>query len=267
MRGLRLLRRLVLLTLVTLACLLILFLGALPAALLGRFGPWRVRVMSWWSRLLVAVIGCEIEVVGVRPEGGFLLVSNHLSYVDIPVLASCLPCTFVSKAEVRSWPVLGLLSWLAGTIYIDRNRRSDVVRVGAEIERELEKGRRVVFFPEGTSTGGASVQPFRSSLLEPAAAHGIAVRYAVLRYEAHAGMPPASVSVAWWGDMDFAPHILQLLSSPGFRARVEFGEEAIVDADRKALAQRLHRSISERFQPMEQVLESTPAARREAAAS
>ncbi len=119
------------------------------------------------ARRHLRIFRFEAEVSGAIPAHG-LLVSNHLSYLDILVLAAITPAMFVAKREVRSWPVLGWFTQLAGTLFIDRERRMHVGPVNAEIQTALEHGALVVLFPEGTSSDGRTVLPFRSSLLEPA---------------------------------------------------------------------------------------------------
>ena len=111
---------------------------------------------------------------GTPPRGLFLLASNHLSYLDIMVLGSLAPSLFVAKSEIRSWPLFGWISRGAGTLFVDRERPKDVVRVGGEMVERLEAGLSLTLFPEGKSTRGVDVQPFMPSLLEAAARTGVA---------------------------------------------------------------------------------------------
>jgi len=220
------------------------------AALSGANEPWRAWIFHTWAKCVMVLLSVRVEVVGKPPIAPFLLVSNHLGYVDIMLLASVARCAFVSKAEIASWPVIGLLARSMGTVFLDRTRKRDVPRVVREIRRRYDRGQGVVFFPEGTSTPGSEVAPFRSSLLEPAAQAGLPVSHATLRYETSAGDPPAHLSVSWWGDMEFAPHFLELLTLARIEARVVFGEESIRESDRKRLAEELHRRVASRFIPM-----------------
>jgi 1-acyl-sn-glycerol-3-phosphate acyltransferase len=112
----------------------------------------------------------------------------------------------------------------------------------------LDSGRGVVFFPEGTTSRGDKVAPFRPSLLEPAARSRRPVHYAALSYRTRKKCPPAERAVCWWGDMKFGSHILQLLAMPGFDASLTFGKEPIREDDRKLLATRLHRAIEQQFE-------------------
>ena len=250
MRNARLVVRVLVLGLVTLVLWLVLVIVWPFAALAGVGAEWRVRMTGVWSTCLAWILSMRIEVEGTAPPRGVLLVSNHLSYIDIVLLSSRVRCSFVSKSDVADWPLIGHLARLVGTLFIDRNRRRDVVRVAGEIRARLARGRTVVVFPEGTSTNGVNVAPFRSSLLEPAIASALPVYYATIRYSVPAGEAAATDSVAWWGDMSFAPHLAHLMRMSGFTARVVFGAEPIEETDRKSLARRLHSAVASRFIPM-----------------
>ncbi len=198
------------------------------------------------------ILGVKIEITGPIPPAPCILVSNHLGYVDIPVLGSCLDLVFVSKSEVRSWPLIGAGAASMGTIFIDRESRRSIPRVNAHIKSALESRDRVLFFPEGTSTGGDGILPFKSSLLEPASQSGYPVYCAAVRYSTQPGDPRASESVCWWGNMDFTPHAFRLLRLSHFRAQVVFHPEPSGGAGRKLLAERteslvtgLHRQLME----------------------
>jgi len=223
---------------------------ALPARLLGRGQAWRARVLQAWSRFSLRSLGVRVEVAGSRPRGGFLLVANHLSYVDVLVLASELRCAFVAKAEIARWPLVGLLARSMGTLFVDRARKRELGSVAERMAARLRAGCSLVLFPEGTSTAGQGVETFRSSLLQPAAELGLPVRYAVLHYATPPTETPAAESVAWWGDAAFLPHLTRLLALPGFVAGVVFGQEPIVAPNRKLLAARLQRAVSAHFVPL-----------------
>ena len=131
----------------------------------------RAARAGWLHRGSVRVLKifhCTATVTGPVPKTG-LLVSNHLSYLDIILLSAITPAVFVSKAEVRHWPLFGWLASRAGTVYVERERRTHVGMVNREIEAALADGVLVVVFPEGTSTNGEELLPFRSPLLEPIA--------------------------------------------------------------------------------------------------
>jgi len=250
LRNVRLAWRLVAFACVTGVLVPLLFVGWPLAALEGRALSWRVAIAHLWAKGCVRSLAVRIRREGPPPRGAFLLVSNHLSYVDVLVLLSTLRIAFVSKAEVAGWPVFGFLARIGGTLFLDRTRKREVVLIAEEIRRSLARGVGVVLFPEGTSTGGAGVLAFRSSLLEPAAALSLPVRYASIRYATRAGEEPACRSVSWWGDRPFVPHLLELLRLTRIEANLVFGPEPITDPDRKSLAQRLHRAVASCFVPM-----------------
>ena len=197
--------------------------------------------MKRTARRLLKAMAVEVRVEGVPPSSG-LLVSNHLGYLDILVLASVIPAIFVSKAEVRSWPVFGWLAQCAGTIFVKRESRGDVGRVSQEIGETLARGAVAILFPEGTSSNGETVRPFRSSLLEPALRLNCPVSPAALDYTLAEGS--VGQEVCYWGDMVLGPHLLNLLSKPGVQATVRFGNpEVRATVDRKQLAKNLRESV------------------------
>src|SRR6185437_308568 len=119
------------------------------------------------SRRILRIFKTQITASGTIPAKG-LLVSNHLSYVDILIISSITPAIFVAKREVSGWPVFGPLARMGGTLFVDRGRRTLVGKTTDEIQSALDQGALVVLFPEGTSSNGQTVLPFKSSLLEPA---------------------------------------------------------------------------------------------------
>lgn len=201
---------------------------------------WRARWLGRWTPRALRWMGIAIDVRGPVPRSG-LIVSNHLGYLDIFVLAAASSTVFVSKSEVRSWPLAGFLAHLAGTVFIDRSRLADVKRVGDQLIPIVEHGQPVTLFLEGTSTGGDRLLPFRASLLEPAAARGWTVTPAFLHYDWPDGA--ASRDVCYWGDAVFFPHFLRLLGARGVRATVAFGEPRIATGDRRDLAVALRQEV------------------------
>jgi 1-acyl-sn-glycerol-3-phosphate acyltransferase len=197
-----------------------------------------------WARALARVLGLRIAVTGAVPPRGALVVANHLSYVDILLLAASLPCGFVAKSEVASWPFIGPLCRLAGVVFVDRNRKRDAARAGDAMHRALDRGRTVVLFPEGTSTDGRAVLPFRSALLAGAARAALPVWTAALAYRTSAGAPPAETAVAWVGDDAFTPHVAALLELPSIDGFLRFGAAPIRAGDRKELAALLHDTVA-----------------------
>ena len=187
-------------------------------------------------------LNISVHARGAFPRHG-LLISNHLSYLDILVYSSLSPCVFVSKKEVRSWPIFGQMACMAGTVFIDRSRSADARRVNSEMLEALSKGAVVVLFPEGTSSDGSTVLPFRPALFEAAVEAGEPVTPAHLRYDVADGSP--GNDVCYWGTMTFFPHLLRLLSKKGIRAAIHFAPEATMFEDRKLAAKQMHELVLE----------------------
>lgn len=182
----------------------------------------------------------ETRSTGPVPTSG-LLISNHLSYLDILVLSSLTPAVFVSKHDVKYWPVFGQFAVLAGTVFVDRARRFQVGRVNDEITVALDQGALVVLFPEGTSSNGETLLPFKSSLLEPATDPDWPLAIGWVHYEIDDG--DAGEEVCYWGDDTFFPHMLNLLGKRRVQATVRFGQYSRRNGDRKQLAQWLREEI------------------------
>ncbi len=205
---------------------------------------WRKQNFGGWARASARILRMRVNVHNAPPASPFLMVSNHLSYVDIVVLESQVDCAFIAKSEIASWPILGLMCRTLDTIFIDRKRKRDLPKVMAKVESTLERGLGVVLFAEGTSTGGRRVSPFKSSLLDFATRRFFPVHYATINYTAPAEESPAEQSVCWWGDMTFPGHVFRLLQLPHFDANVVFGSEPILAEDRHVLARELWSAVS-----------------------
>lgn len=232
-----------------------LVLASLPAGFAATTLVDRAAWMQRLSRRILAIMGARVRVVGSPPTAG-LLVSNHLGYLDVLAIGSVVPGIFVAKSDVKNWPVVGLLCRLAGSIFVRREQRLAVGEALGQLQRALDAGLPVVLFPEGTSTDGATVLPFKSSLLEafvtrPATA-------AAISYE----LPGGSVEdeLCYWRDMSFAPHFWNVLGRRKFRAEIRFGHPLAPPGDRKALARRLHDEVLDlRTKPRPAPLHPIPA--------
>jgi 1-acyl-sn-glycerol-3-phosphate acyltransferase len=211
---------------------------AAPKNLPAARAAWMQRA----ARRQLKIFQCWPDASGPIPKSG-LLVSNHLGYFDILLICSVVPAVFVSRADVRGWPLFGWLAKLGGTIFIRRERRLDVGAVNSKIETALTAGLLAVVFPEGTSSNGETLLPFRASLLEPALRGGYEISIACLRYELDDGDP--KTEVCYWGDHTFFPHLLNLLGKRRVCAMLRFGKFNSTTDARKELAGQLHAAVLE----------------------
>lgn len=217
MSGLRLVLRLTAFGLFLLATVW-LATGLLVADVLmrGRIDrtPWARRSFHWACRCL----GLQVQVHGDTPAYPSLIVSNHISWSDIPILGSLTPVLFLSKAEVRDWPIIGWLAEQAGTLFIKRGG-GRARRVRRSIADQLEAGQAVLVFPEGTTGQGKSVLPFHGLLLGAAADTGRPIQPVTISYRRQGQPDPVAPFV---GDDAFHHHLLRLLSQPPTRVDVLF---------------------------------------------
>lgn len=219
--------------------------------LLGiRYERLRNPTMTFWGHGMARIYSIRIVKQGNPPKPPFFLISNHLSYLDTFLLFATTDCTFVAKKEVRSWPVAGYMVYMMGIIFVDRARRQDVRKVGAEIAEGIHPLQGVVLFPEGTTSSGAEILPLKTSLLEPAVAKGIPVHYVTIRYETGPGDEHAAHSVCWWDNSSFMTHLWRLGRQRSITATLQFSEGPVHSEDRKQLAELLHSRMTEQFIPI-----------------
>lgn len=230
---------------------------AVTGALLPAFYALRLvhrpaseRLPHLYMRGLARALGIETKVHGEPVSGTVLYVSNHLSWVDIPVLGSRLHGSFVAKREVADMGLVGRFADLGQTIYVDRTRRLASSAQASEIAARLRDGGNIILFPEGTSGDGRRVLPFKSSLF--AAAQGVdrlRVQPVSLAYTAINGLPVTRnriLDIAWIGDMEFAPHLMEVTRLGRIRAELLFHAPIEVgpETDRKALARQCHQIVA-----------------------
>lgn len=210
----------------------------------------QAAVRHHWAQAVGAILGLRIRVEGTPPPAPYLLVSNHLGYLDIVAFWMVVRGRFVAKQEVRRWPLVGPLAAMVGTIFIDRTLKRDAVRALDIVQEAVAAGDGVIVFAEGTSTAGQTVLPFRPALLDWAARSGHPVHYASIEYRTPPGGPPAHLAVCWWGEMTFGGHVAELARLPWIEATVRFGAAPIAEPDRKRLAGRLHQAVAAQFIPV-----------------
>ena len=192
------------------------------------------------SRRVLRVLRIETQFTGNIPSRG-LLVCNHLSYLDILVLAALARCVFVAKQEVKHWPVFGWFARFAGTVFVNREQRAQTGQAVGKIETTLRSGALVVLFPEGTSSDGKTILPFKSSLLEPVAKQAHPLSAGLIRYALSDG--DVNEEVCYWKDMTLVPHLINLCSKRAVQASVHFKQLHEGNADRKQLARQLHAEV------------------------
>ncbi len=210
----------------------------------------QASVQHYWARAVGGILGLRVRVEGTPPPAPYLLVSNHLGYLDIVAYGAVVRGRFVAKREVRRWPLIGPLAAMVGTIFIDRTLKRDAVRALDVVQEAVADGDGVIVFAEATSTAGQTVLPFRPALLDWAARSGHPVHYASIEYRTPPGGPPAHLAVCWWGEMTFGGHVAELARLPWIEATVRFGAAPIAEPDRKRLAGRLHQAVAAQFIPV-----------------
>ncbi len=218
--------------------------------------PMRSKLPQIWHRIATRLVGIKVRQIGeplaARP---LLIASNHASWVDIAVLGSLIPLSFIAKSEVSGWPVFGLLARLQRTVFVNRTRRSETAQVADVIAERMAAGDAMVLFAEGTSNDGNCVLPFRSALLG-AATRAIGeegmkevwVQPLSVAYQGFYGLPMGRAHrphVAWYGDMELPGHLWGIFSRGALDVVVRWGEPVLVDrqTDRKELARRLEDEV------------------------
>lgn len=228
---------------------------------LWRGSPWAGRLPMLFHRLALACLGVKITVEGTpSSERPLLLAANHVSWLDITLLGSLLPLSFIAKSEVAGWPVFGLFARLQRTIFIERQRRQATGTATQEIGQRLSAGDCLVLFAEGTSSDGRQILNFRSALLGGARAAlmsgghhpAITVQPVAMTYGGYRGLPIIRARLptyAWYGDMALASHLLNVLEDGAVDVTISFGTAisfTLAD-DRKDIARRLEAATRTMF--------------------
>ncbi|SPH18381.1 hypothetical protein DEA8626_01919 [Defluviimonas aquaemixtae] len=230
--------------------LLVIRLVERPLAGLERpVSPFVTRIVC---RLSLVICGISYNVRGRPMTARGAVVANHSSWLDIFALNACQSVYFVSKAEVAAWPMIGWLARATGTVFIARNPKEAKVQQQV-FEDRIRAGHKLLFFPEGTSTDGLRVLPFKSTLFAAFYSHGLEHVMQIQPVSVAYLAPPGRVRefYGWWGDMVFASHLLKVLAQPAQgRIEVVFHEPVAVDAfhSRKALARHCENEVRDELQ-------------------
>jgi 1-acyl-sn-glycerol-3-phosphate acyltransferase len=212
----------------------------------------KVAFARFYWATFCSLLGLRVRVIGAPPNDGrrIVFVSNHSSWLDIPVLGGRLEACFVSKGEVNSWPLIGAVARLGRTIFISRQRRA-IGREREEMRARLAEGDNIILFPEGTTSDGSRVMPFRSAFFALAEGRDVPLIQPVsVVYDRLAGLPTGRATrplFAWYGDMDIATHYWRLARHRGLRVTVLLHAplDPAAFADRKALAQAVWRVVAD----------------------
>jgi len=205
---------------------------------------WVPAVVRWWHGRLCRALGVRVRVSG-RVARGCLLVANHVSWLDVPVLGSQAEMGFLSKAEVRRWPLVGWMSAIADTLFIERGA-NQVGRVGAQIASGLALGRTLVIFPEGTTSDGREVRRFHPRLFAVVQRPGLRIQPVALGYRSGSDQAP-DTSVAYVGGDTLVANLWRVIRHPGLVAEIRFlpPMEPRAGEDRRSLSARARRHIVE----------------------
>lgn len=222
-----------------------LLLGVLTSALVF---PWlnlerRGRIRRRWSRHLLAILGLELRVTGATLIERGLLVANHVSWVDIFVINALTPAAFISKAEVRQWPLIGWLSAVNETVFLRRGSRGHARIINEEIARCMQAGRHVALFPEGTTTDGSHVLHFHAALLQPAILTGHPIQPLALRYRTPDGA--FTRAAAYDGDLSLGECMRSIIATPGMVVEMSLmGAIETTGQHRRDIARTAHAAIA-----------------------
>ena len=209
-------------------------------------------IMQRWAVQMLRCLGVEVRVTGEPQPGAVLMVANHVSWLDIPALHASAPrARFVSKADIAHWPLLGRLARAGGTLFIERERKRDALRVVHEVADSLRRHDAVAVFPEGTTGAGHDVLPFHANLLQAAITTATVVQPIVLRYSEPGH--PVSVAAQYTGTTTLVESLMKVCRARGLVVDVRFlAVEPAAETDRRVLAERLRERIAAELQAIDQ---------------
>jgi len=242
-------------------------------SILGLPNRWKIlsRLNRNYTLLLRLILNIKVTIAGDAGQlerGGYVVIANHVSYVDGIVLGSIFPIVFVSKREVKKWPIVGQWNVLCGTIFINRQRKNEVGTMVREMTRKLRQEANVLLFPEGTSTNGEKMLPFQTvPLAAPLRSRSIIVPV-TLAYTTIDEQPVTAANrdfVYWYGDMDFVTHFWNLLGRRGvevlvtLQPKIECFRYADNSAGRKKLAEDCYNRVLGRVRGKDVILDDSGA--------
>ena len=200
------------------------------------------RQVQWWSARMLDTLGIALHSEGTPRGGSTLVVANHISWLDILAINAVQPSRFVSKSDVRRWPLIGWLVASAGTLFIERERKRDALRVVHQVAEALTLGQTIAVFPEGTTSEGHGVLPFHANLLQAAVATCTPVQPVGLRFSDRA--QPVSQAAAYVGDTHLLRSLWSVVTAHGMRAQVTWLSPVDTGlVDRRLLAEGVREQI------------------------
>lgn len=208
----------------------------------------KLRAIQLWSLRVLASCGLKLETYGRLPEPGRgqMMICNHISWLDIMAVNGAFPGRFVAKDDVAKWPVVGYLATQAQTVYVTRNKgtegNSEKIR---HVTEALKNGDTVTLFPEGTSTEGREILPFKTSFFQAAYEAGVPLIPVLCRYPNPDGSSP-NPAMAYYGDISLMQSIRMIISQRGGTAELYFLDPVLSGADRQTIAREIHRQLSEK---------------------
>jgi 1-acyl-sn-glycerol-3-phosphate acyltransferase len=205
------------------------------------------RMACQWAQKFLRILNIKLHFSGTMPavnqSPGGIFVANHTSWLDILVILAVFPVRFVAKAEIRTWPLVGRLCRNAGTLFIEREKRSDTLRINQVVSGMLLAGRSVVVFPEGMTSNGEALQHFHASLLQPTVIVQTFLYPVAIRYRKHDGTRNTSVTYV---NVSILQSLMQILSEPEIEAELIFTEPISgIGRNRRELARLAEQSIAQ----------------------
>ena len=242
----------------TLACLLLVVPTLPVAALMPARARQEIRriYVHVWAKAVVWGLGIRVRIRGAKPDSshsGLFLVSNHFGPLDVLVLGSVWPMTFVSRHDVAGWPGVNLLTRLGGTLYANREARLTSPALVEAVTKRLSHGGHVHVFAEGVSTDGSRLLPFLSTLFEAPRRSGTVIQPVTIRYRSINGRPITRQDrdrICWYQNMAFIPHFMNVMRSRGIEVEVVFSRPLNPGGSRKQLAVEARRRVAENWRPL-----------------
>jgi 1-acyl-sn-glycerol-3-phosphate acyltransferase len=204
----------------------------------------QARAVEVWARGMLAIIGIEVRVKGHPAQGPVLMTANHISWLDILVMHAACHCRFVAKSEIRSWPLVGVLTTGGGSLYIERGSRNDAMRVVHQMANALCDGQVLAVFPEGVTGDGITVLPFHANLLQAAISAQAPIQPVALQFM-DAQTQERSLAPCYHDHDTLISSLWRTLCAPPLLAQVSYGDKLHADGrNRRAWAQDLQAKVS-----------------------